>query len=92
MLDVMKVIILYRPKSAHGTEVETFIHDFSKIHDGGEKLEVVDADSANGISIAELYDIVEFPAILAVDDRGSLLKGWMGSSLPLSNEVAYYVQ
>ncbi len=87
----MKVVILYRPNSEHGTEVETFIHDFKAQHNA-RMLEVEDADSRDGIATASLYDIMQFPAILAMSDTGSMLKIWQGETLPLMDEVAYYTQ
>ena len=91
MLLGMKVVILYRPRSEHGTDVETFVRDFKRRHNS-EKVEVLDADSVDGISTASLYDIMQYPAILALSEDGSLLKGWEGSTLPLMDEVAYYTQ
>jgi hypothetical protein len=91
MLLSMKVVILYRPRSEHGTAVEMFIHDYQREHNA-EKLEVVDADSRDGIATASLYDIMQFPAILAISDDGSILKGWEGDTLPLMDEIAYYTQ
>ena len=85
----MKVLILYRPKSEQTTNVETFIHDFKYRHDTGH-LEVLDADSREGIAMATLYDVMSYPAILALRDDGSVLKSWEGEMLPLMDEVAYY--
>ena len=91
MLDSMKVLVLYRPQSEHGTDVETFIHDFKR-QNNSNKLEVMDIDSREGTATSSLYDIMQFPAILALSDSGSLLKGWEGETLPLMDEVAYYTQ
>ena len=85
----MKVLILYRPKSEQTRSVESFIHDFKYRHETG-RLEVVDADSREGIATATLYDIMSYPAILALRDDGSVLKSWEGEMLPLMDEVAYY--
>ena len=40
--------------------------------------------------MASLYDIMNYPAILALRDDGSILKTWEGDELPLMDEVAYY--
>jgi hypothetical protein len=85
----MKVVILYRPKSEHTTKVETFIRDFKYRHEAS-RLEVIDADSREGIATATLYDVMSYPAILALRDDGSVLKSWEGEMLPLMDEVAYY--
>lgn len=86
----MKVVILYRPDSEYARIVETFIHDF-KARNSFAQVEVLNVDERDGIALAGLYGIVSFPAILAVASDGSLLKHWVGSELPLMDEVASYV-
>lgn len=85
----MKVLILYRPNSEHGRVVEDFVRDFKSGHNGG-RLEVLDVDSRDGIAMASLYDVMQYPAILALRDDGSVLKSWEGEMLPVMNEIAYY--
>jgi hypothetical protein len=86
---VMKLLILYRPKSEEARNVESFIHDFKSRHEEG-RLEIVDVDSRDGIATATLYDVMRYPAILALREDGSVLKSWEGDTLPLMDEVAYY--
>lgn len=50
----------------------------------------MDADSRDGDATALLYDIMQYPAILALRDDGSVLKSWEGEMLPVMNELAYY--
>lgn len=85
----MKVLILYRPQSEHGRQVEEFIHDFQRRHDN-RHLEILNVDSRDGIATATLYDVMEYPAILVIQDDGIIQKSWAGSSLPLMDEVAAY--
>jgi hypothetical protein len=89
MLSIMKVIILYRPDSEYARKVETFLHDFNAKYGDG-KLEVMDVDSREGIATSSLYDVMQFPAVLALNDQGAILKGWEGDSLPQIDEVAFY--
>lgn len=91
MLKSMKVLILYRPRSGHGRLVEEFIENFHR-HNQDRKIEAIDIDSRDGWSMASLYDIVQYPALLALTGDGQLLRSWQGESLPLMNEVAYYAQ
>lgn len=83
------MVILYRQRSEHASTVESFVHDFRYRHESSH-LETVDADSREGIAMASLYDIMSFPAILALRDDGSVLKSWEGDMLPLMDEVAYF--
>ncbi|HET8709119.1 MAG TPA: hypothetical protein VFL85_02455 [Candidatus Saccharimonadales bacterium] len=85
----MKVLIIYRPNSEHGRQVEDFIRDFKERHENG-RLEVLNVDSREGNATATLYDVMQYPAILALRNDGSVLKMWEGGELPLMDEVAYY--
>lgn len=88
-LCVMKLMILYKPHSDQAATVETFIRDYKSRHDAG-RMEIVDVNSREGIATAILYDVMQYPAILALRDDGSVAKSWEGADLPLMDEVAYY--
>lgn len=85
----MKILILYRPESEHGRRVEEFIHEFQQRH-SQRHLEILNIDSRDGIATATLYDIMQYPAILVIQDDGIIQKVWEGDSLPLMDEVASY--
>jgi hypothetical protein len=85
----MKVLILYQPKSDHARSVESFVRDFKLRHEAN-RLELVDVDGRDGIATATLYDVMSYPAILALRDDGTVLHAWEGGMLPLMDEVAYY--
>ncbi len=87
----MKVLLLYRRHSEHSRRSEEFAEDFTR-HNRDRRLQLVDIDTREGWSMASLYDIVEYPALLALSDDGQLLRCWQGQTLPLMNEVAYYAQ
>jgi hypothetical protein len=87
-LIVMRILVLYRPKSEHGRMVERFVKEYQDEHTG--RLEVLDVDSRDGSATATLYDVMQYPAILAVANDGSILKSWEGETLPMMNELAYY--
>lgn len=89
MASVMKVVILYRPASEHATSIEGFAEDFIRVH-ADRHLELVSVDTRDGASLATLYDVVSYPAVLALGDDGQLLQYWQGDNLPLMNELAYY--
>jgi hypothetical protein len=84
----MKVLILYHPKSEHSRVVEEFVHDFGHEHPDG-KMVPLSLDTVEGSEAAALYGVTQYPAVLALNNNGELLKDWQGS-LPLMNEVAYY--
>ena len=84
----MKLLVLYRPQSEHSRKVEEFIHDFTKVHN--KKVESVNIDTREGVAIASLYDIMQYPAVVATSESGSMLQIWTGEQLPLMNELAGY--
>ncbi len=90
MLDKMKLLVLYRPNSEHATEVELYVRDFERGYEAGKRVELISLDSRDGAATASMYDIVSYPAILALADDGSVLSVWQGKPLPLMSEVAGY--
>lgn len=85
----MKVLIIYRPNSEYGRNVEDFIRDYRQRHQA-DNLQILNIDEREGGAMASLYDVMRYPAILVLRDDGSLLKSWEGESLPLMDELAYY--
>ena len=86
----MKAVILYHPQSDHSTSVESFARDFSM--QTGHKIELISLESREGAATATMYDITQYPAILALDNSGQMLRLWQGPILPLMNEISYYTQ
>ncbi len=84
----MKLLILYHPNSEFATPVESYVRDFERIH--GKPIELVSLETPEGAHNAKLYDIVAYPALLAIRDDGQLMKEWQGVQLPLMDEVAAY--
>lgn len=83
--------MLYRPNSEHARRVEDFVRDFNRNY-VNYKLELQDLNTRDGAATASLYDVMRYPAVLALTNDGQLLKEWEGESLPLLSEVSYYAQ
>ena len=81
--------MLYRPNSEYATMVEDYAREFEH-RDASRKIELMDIDSRPGSDIAQLYDVVDQPAILALADDSQLLQLWQGPQLPLMDDVAAY--
>lgn len=58
----------------------------------GIKLEVYNIDTRDGAALATLYDIVRYPAVLALQDDGTFQNSWVGEDLPLIDEVLSYAE
>lgn len=86
----MKVVILYRPNSEHESAVLSYARDY-KIQ-RGKDLQLLSLDSVEGAAKAKLYDIVRYPAVIAVADDGQLLQLWQDDHLPLMNDLDFYTK
>lgn len=85
----MKVSILYRSNSEHERRVLEFQRDFNKLT--AKDIELLDVNSIEGSDKATLYDILSYPAVLAIANDGTLQHHWDGSeTMPLIREVSYY--
>lgn len=84
----MKTVVVYKENSEHAREVETFMRDFSK--QTGKVLETLNPETPEGVHFCEVYDIVEYPTLVALDDSSRVQSVWRGLPLPLISEVSYY--
>lgn len=85
----MKVIILYYPKEEFAGLAEDYKRDFERQHPN-KTLELVSLDTVEGSNMAKLYDVVRYPAILAIEGDGSLQKLWQDRPFPLLDEISAY--
>ncbi|HUD03678.1 MAG TPA: hypothetical protein VMR51_02725 [Patescibacteria group bacterium] len=86
----MKVAILYRSQSENERLVLDFERDYKSLT--GRDLSLYDLNTQDGAAMASLYDVVNYPAVLALANNGELLQLWQGEILPMLNEVMYYDQ
>jgi len=86
----MKVAVIYRSQSENERLVLDFERDY--FHQTGRELTLYDLNTREGADLAELYDVVRYPAVLAMSNDGSLLQMWQGEILPLMSDVMYYDQ
>jgi hypothetical protein len=86
----VKLLILYRPESEHATTIESFVRDFQRMYEVGKRIELQSLNTRDGVATASIYDVVAYPAILALANDGSVLNIWQGLPLPLMDEVAGY--
>lgn len=84
----MKATIIYKAESDHARAVEDYLRDF--LMRTGREIETVDPDSVDGANLCRVYDIVEYPSVLAMSDEGQLLNSWRGLPLPTISELSYY--
>ncbi len=88
-LNTMRAMILYHPRTEQEGIVESYVHDFKRFK--GKDLEKVSLDTVEGAHIAELYDVMRYPAILVIGPDGALQKAWESPIMPLMDEVDSYI-
>lgn len=80
--------MVYKDESDHARTVIDFMRDFER--QTGKQLEIVDPETRDGSGFCATYDVVEYPAIVAVDDNGVLQNMWRGTNFPTISELSYY--
>lgn len=85
----MRVVVVYREASDYRRAVEDFLSDFTR--QTGRQLETMSPDTKEGQEFARVYDIVEYPTMIAISDEGQLQNMWRGLPMPTISEVSYYV-
>lgn len=83
------MLIFYRVDSEQRRDVDEFVHEFKRRYPELE-LTLTDVDSPRGSQEAEIYDIVQYPTVIAISNDGATLQRWDAGLMPLLNEVAYF--
>jgi len=82
----MRTICIFRDNQDYSRAVLEWLENFRR--ETGREIEIMNPDENTGF--CEAYDIVEYPTILALGERGEVRASWRGKELPLINEVLYY--
>jgi hypothetical protein len=87
----MKAVILYKPGAETDSQMQEYLREFT--HRTGKTIEQIDVTSPRGVELAELYDVQKFPALVAIEDNGTLVDAWPElEKWPTMNELTYYTQ
>lgn len=83
----MRVVCVYRDNQDYTRSVEEWMENIRR--QTGHEIESIDPDT--NPNFCEAYDVVEYPTIMALGERGEVRASWRGKTLPLINEVLYYM-
>lgn len=83
----MRVVCIYRENEDYSRSVDEWLESFYR--QTGREIETMNPDK--NTSFCEAYDVVEYPTILALGNQGDVHASWRGKTLPLINEVLYYL-
>ena len=84
----MKLCILYHTNDENTRSVEEFVSNFKYYSD--HSVDLISLETKEGASMAQLYDIVDYPAILVIRDDGQLSHFWQGKGFPQIDEILGY--
>jgi len=85
----MRVAVIYKEESDHARPVLDYLRDIKR--QTGHDVETIDPDTREGSSFCRVYDVVEYPSVVALDDTGILQHMWRGLPLPTISETSYYL-
>lgn len=86
----MKVMILYHPDDEFAGIAEGFARDYHRRNQDRPEIELVSLDTVEGSELVKLYNVVRYPAMLAIADDGGLQKLWQDLPWPLMDEILAY--
>lgn len=86
----MRTVILYHPKSEFAGMAEDYARDYQRRHEDRQEIELLSLDTVEGARLAQLYDVVRYPALLVIGPDGQLQKLWQDQPWPLMDEVAAF--
>ena len=81
---------MYRPNSEHERGIIELNREL--LRRINKELELVSIDTVEGDNLARVYDVTQYPAVIVTDSGGVMQRSWMEGSLPLINELSYYMQ
>jgi hypothetical protein len=84
----MRITVLYQSNTEGERPVTEFAREYERRT--GRQLDLLDVNTRDGANMATMYDIVRYPAVLALTDDGRMQQMWTEETLPLMNEVLYY--
>ncbi len=88
-LESMKLLALYHLEGENSTITDEYLRQVSQRT--SMDIEKVNIESPQGSALAETYDMVEYPALLIIQDDGQVLKFWQGINFPLVDELVGYL-
>ncbi len=84
----MRVVMVWRDNTDYARSVTSWLEDFRRRT--GRELESMNPDTREGDSFVRIYDIVQYPTMIALSDDGREQKRWVGATLPMIDEVNFY--
>ena len=84
------MVIVWKDYTDYSRDVIEWLREFNRRT--GKEIESIDPDTKEGIGFCKVYDVVEYPTLVATTDDGRVLHIWKGRPLPTINEVSFYTK
>ena len=85
----MKLTILWNEQTDYAREVRDWKRDYTADTGFSDFIDL-DPETIAGERFAQLYDILQYPAVAVTDDDGRLINMWKGTPMPQIDEVSYF--
>jgi len=84
----MRVAVVTKDYTDYSRTVTEWLREMER--QTGHTPELIDPDSRDGASFCRVYDIVQYPCVIAMSDDGQMQQMWPGVPLPTISEVSFY--
>lgn len=84
----MRVVCVWREGEDYSRIVREWMREFERRT--GREIESLDPQTHEGEGFCRAYDVVEYPTMMALDNKGGVLEMWRGKMLPTFDEVNYW--
>lgn len=84
----MRVVCVWREGEDYSRIVREWMREFE--WRTGREIESLDPQTHEGEGFCQAYDVVEYPTMMALDNKGGVLEMWRGKMLPTFDEVNYW--
>ena len=84
----MRVVCVWREDEDYSRIVREWMREFERRT--GREIESLDPQTHEDEGFCQAYDVVEYPTMMALDNKGGVLEMWRGMMLPTFDEVNYW--
>ncbi|MBQ6130544.1 hypothetical protein IJI72_02560 [Candidatus Saccharibacteria bacterium] len=87
----MKIVVVYKPYSDHGSETEDWMRELLKRGEGKVEVRPLNPETKEGEGFCQAHGILDYPAVVVVGEDGKDYFATSGKPLPTFNEVMSFL-
>ena len=85
----MRIVVVFKEQSEYGREAIEWIDEFEKRT--SKEVEQMDPETVEGEGFCQARDIVRYPAVVVCGEDGRVVEQWMGSPMPVIDDVMAFM-